>query len=151
AGVAYPNFVVFFKAPVKDSASPLPDGNTADCTHTDCVAFNGTTFYAEGTGGPNSVPQNSFVNWASAPVALGTSNPTFVKSGLPKSGGSFFTGDGAITTSADPFAVAVTAPVSPVSTTAQLQVSDVSSNVNCGSLGNFFTCYGATVTLPGVD
>jgi len=150
AGESYPTFFVFFKAPAKDKITPLPDGDVDHCASTDCVVFSGQVIYAEGTGGPNSVPQNSIADWGPVPVALGTSNPTFVKSGLPKSGGSFFTGDGAITSAADQFAVAVNAPRSPVSTTAQLSESDVSASVNCSSLSNFNKCYAADVTLPGV-
>jgi hypothetical protein len=152
AGESFPAFFVFFEAPAKDTVSPLPDGNTADCVHTDCVGFSGKTLYAERTGGvPKSKPQNSIVDWESAAVALGTSSLTFFKSALPKSGGNFFTGDGADTSSTDPFAVAVNAPRSPVSSTVELSESDVSSNLNCRSLHNFFTCFAATVTMPAVD
>src|SRR5690349_15725540 len=51
AGRSFPTFALFFTAPAKDTATPLPNGDSAHCDTTDCVHFNGATIYAEGTGG----------------------------------------------------------------------------------------------------
>lgn len=115
AGQTYPSFIVFFKAPIKDTVSPTADGDNSSppVCNGDCVQFAGITYYAEGTGGPTSPPQNSTVIWnATAKVALGTANPMLVKTGVQKNGGSIYTGDGA-PTSADTFATSLSVPVLP--------------------------------------
>ena len=173
SGESFPTFAVFFNAPVKNTNS------VADRAGQDLVTFSGITYYAEGEHGPKSKPQNSTTVWSAAAVTLLTSNPTFFKSAMPKSGGSFFTGDGAITTSRDPFAVAVTVPQAPTYSTVELRESDVSRNRNCTSPspnhnynnydkhdnhdnhdnhnhsysyspGRFFNCYRAAITIPNV-
>jgi hypothetical protein len=150
AGQQFPTFAIFFVAPQKDTVSPLPDGNLADCTNTDCAKFSGITYYAEGTGGlPNSVPQNSTVNWTADNVALGTSNPILVKSALPKSGGTLYTGDGGVPAPSNKFTSLVTSPSYTTYTTAQIAISNATS-INCTSLGNFNNCYGSDVTIPGL-
>jgi len=115
AGQTVPPFIVFFRAPIKDPVSPIPDGDNSSppvCSG-DCVQFAGITYYAEGTGGPNSPPQNSTVIWAATTkVALGTANPTRVKTGMQKAGGLLYTGDGA-PTSSDTFATSLSVPVLP--------------------------------------
>jgi hypothetical protein len=171
SGESFPTFAVFFKAPVK-----VTNNGVADRVGKDRVTFSGITYYAEGEHGPKSKPQNSTTLWSAAAVTLLTSNPTFFKSAMPKSGGSFFTGDGAITTSTDPFAVAVTVPQAPTYSTVELRESDVSENRNCTSPspnhnhnnhnnhnnhsnhspshnqspGRFFNCYRAAITIPNV-
>jgi hypothetical protein len=92
AGQSFPSFAVFFKAPVKDTASPLPDGLAGSCASTDCVIFSGITAYAETTGGPKSPVDNSMAEWAAGEVTLGTFNPTQVKSAVQKGGGTVFVG-----------------------------------------------------------
>jgi len=144
AGQTVPTFAVFFRAPVKAT------NGVADGIGEDLISFTGTTFYAEGTGGPKSPPQNSTTGWSASTVTLGTSNPTLVKSALPKSGGLFFTGDNAITTAADPFAISVTVPSAPIFSTAELLESDISTNINCSSLSHFVKCYQSAITLPGI-
>ena len=143
AGQAYPVFAVFFKAPVKDTASPLPNGDTANCATTDCVAFGGSIIYAEAGGGPTSPPQNSIQSWAAAAVTLGTFNPSLVKSAVPKGGASLFTGAGG--TSTDPFATSVVVPAGATFTTAEIQESP--DSINCTN--NFSACYRADITIPG--
>lgn len=145
AGQAFPVFAVFFKAPAKDSTSPLPNGDAAACASTDCVSFSGASFYAEGTGGPNSVPQNSTTPWAAAPVPLGTFNPTLVRSALPRAGGSLFTGSGGVSVGADPFATSVTVPAGASFTTAQ--ISESPDGAGCAN--NFSACFRSDITIPG--
>lgn len=132
AGQSYPPFVVFFKAPVKDTATPTTPDN---------IRFSGITYYAEGTGGLQSPPQNSTVPWSAADVLLGTPNPVLIKSAVQKSGGTLFTGDG-VSTGSNPFTTAVTVP--PAVTYSKAQI-DVSPNaVNCT---NFSSCYQAQVSV----
>lgn len=144
AGQAFPTFAVFFKAPVKDTASPLPDGVAGHCTTTDCVSFSGITYYAETTGGPNSPVDNSVSEWAAADVTLGTFNPTLVKSAVQKGGGNLFTGSG-IASAADPFATSVIVPAGPTFTSAVILESP--DAVSCGS--NFSACFRSDITIPG--
>ncbi len=135
--------VVFFKAPVKAV------NGVADAPGSDFVQVGGDIVYAEGTSGKNPRP-NSSVTWTGPQVSLGTTDPINVRSALPQSGGSFFTGNGATTVAADPFAVKVTVPAAPTFSTAELLESDVTSNINCTSLGNFFRCFGVEVTIPDI-
>ncbi len=120
AGQAVPTFAVFFKAPVKDAASPLPDGLAGSCATTDCVTFSGITSYAETTGGANSPVDNSISEWTAGAVTLGTFNPALVKSAVQKAGGRLFTGSGAVSTSADPFTTSVVVPAGTTFTTAEI-------------------------------
>lgn len=113
AGESRPAFAVFFKSPVK-----VVNGNF-DVNGQDFVNFSGITFYGEGTGGlPQSTPINSTEPWSAAAVALGTNNPTVVKSVVPKAGGSFFTGDGAVATAVDTWTTSVKVPAAGAFTTA---------------------------------
>lgn len=145
AGQPYPAFAVFFKAPVKDTASPLPNGDPAHCDTTDCVSFSGSIIYAEAGGGPTSPPQNSIQPWAAAAVTLGTSNPTLVKSVVPKGGASLFTGEGGISTGTDPFTTSVAVPAGTTYTSAQIQESP--DSINCTN--NFSACFRADITIDG--
>lgn len=110
------SFAVFFTSPLKVT------NGVADADGQDAVAFSGITYYAEGTGGINSVPQNSTVAFAAAPVQLGTNSPTLVRSAVQKSGGQLFTG-GAVATAADPWTTTVSVPATATYTTAELAES----------------------------
>lgn len=145
AGQAFPTFAVFFKAPVKDTVSPLPDGVAGNCASTDCVSFSGITYYAETTGGASSPVDNSVSEWTTGQVTLGTFNPTLVKSAVPKGGGSLFTGSGGVSSSADPFATTVVVPAGTTFTTAE--VSETPDSINCTN--NFSTCFRSDITIPG--
>jgi hypothetical protein len=145
AGQAVPTFAVFFKAPVKDTVSPLPDGLAGSCATTDCVIFSGTTSYAETTGGPKSPVDNSIAEWTAAEVTLGTFNPTLVKSAVRKSGGSLFTGSGGVSSSADPFTTSVVVPAGTTFTTAE--ILETPDGINCTN--NFSACYRSDITIPG--
>jgi hypothetical protein len=135
--------VVFFRAPVK-----VVNG-VADAQGTDFVNVRGELVYAEGTSGKNPRP-NSATTWTGPQVSLGTTDPINVRSALPQSGGTFFTGNGATTLATDPFTVKVTVPPAPTFSTAELLESDVTLNINCTSLGNFFRCSAVAVTVPHI-
>jgi hypothetical protein len=142
AGVGFPAFAVFFKAPVK-----VVNG-TADVEGEDEVSFSGITFYAEGTGGvPNSPPINSTERWAAADVVLGTNNPTLVKTAVPKlsTDFTFFTGEGAVSKSNDRFTTRVIVPPTTTFTTAEIFES-VFTTLNCD---NFYSCDQTQLTIPG--
>jgi hypothetical protein len=148
AGETFPTFAIFFKTPVK-----ITNG-VADGDGEDKVKISGISYYAEGTGGLNSPPDNSTNDWPVPPaeiaVVLGTCNPDLVKSAFPKSGGFFFTGGNGPSCATDPFSVSVTVPQAPTYSTVTLDEDDVSANINCASLGNFFKCFGSAVTIPNV-
>ena len=145
AGQTFPTFAVFFKAPVKDTVSPLPDGVAGSCASTDCVSFSGITYYAETTGGASSPVDNSVSEWTTGQVTLGTFNATLVKSAVPKGGASLFTGSGGVSSSADPFATTVVVPAGTTFTTAE--VSEAPDSINCTN--NFSACFRSDITIPG--
>lgn len=139
AGESAPTFVVFFRGPIKVV------NQTADDNGQDAVVFSGITYYAEGTGGPNSIPQNSTVAWSSAAVALGTDNPLLVKSSIPKGGATLFTGTGGVSRDGDRFATYVTIPPAATYTTAVIEESTFTTG--CVS---FLECYQSAITVPGI-
>jgi hypothetical protein len=143
AGQTFPTFAVFFKAPAKDTVTP---------TISDSVAFSGTTYYAEGTGGvPQSTPQNSTVPWTTASVTLGTTNPTVVKSGVQKTGGTLFTGDGAVATATDPWTTTVVVPTGFTApdgaTYTSAEINETEGLPTCA--GDLLTCNISQLTIPG--
>lgn len=149
AGQTYPTFAVFFKAPVK-----VVNG-VADEPGQDQAKFSGVTYYAEGTGGLQSPPQNSTVLWSAADVRLGTPSPVNVKSSVPKTGGSFFTGNG-VATPADPFATSVAVPTAATYTAEASIDEETFTTVLSGgaspttlTCANFTPCYLSAVTVPG--
>lgn len=149
AGQVVPTFAVFFKAPLKDTLSPLPDGVAGSCGTTDCVTFSGVTAYAETTGGANSPVDNSLGEWAAGAVTLGTDNPTLVKSALQKSGGRLFTGSGAVSTSADAFTTSVIVPAGVTFTTAVIEeTQEKTDGIDCTN-PNFSACFRSDITIPG--
>ena len=145
AGQSFPTFAVFFKAPVKDTVSPLPDGVAGNCASTDCVSFSGITAYAETTGGANSPVDNSIAEWTAGAVTLGTFNPTLVKSAVQKSGARLFTGSGGVSSAADPFTTSVAVPAGTAFTTAEILESP--DAINCTN--NFTACFRSDITIPG--
>jgi hypothetical protein len=152
---SFPGFTVFYRAPVKvanaDNTGPF------DQSGTDFVSTTVKVVYAEGTNDqPNSQPQNSVVQWpavGSSPnnlVELGTRNPTYVNSALPKDGGTLATGDDATPTDSNRFAAKVTVPAVPTITKSSILVNPVTSNddvSSCNAKGNFFTCYLSTILI----
>lgn len=172
AAEIYPTFFVYFTSPVKDQVSPTPDGQLQNAIDpltslpqpflscvagTDCARLTGTTFIAEGANGPNSQPINSVFAWTTRDVALGTANPTRVKSALSQRGGTFATGNDAIPvvsdTINDPFGALVAAPSAATATTVELLEAVVGTEATgeCATFSNFRTCFGVDVTIPGLD
>lgn len=145
AGETYPTFAVFFKAPVK-VVNGIADNPTEDA-----AKFSGTTYYAEGP----PTPPNSTVPWVAADVLLGTPSPVNVKSSVPKSGGSFFTGSG-VTTTADAFATSVTVPAA-LTYTAEASIDETTFTTGLSggvspitlTCASFTPCYSSAVTVPG--
>jgi hypothetical protein len=133
--------VLFFIAPADDTADP-PGG--------DFVKVTGTTFYAEGTGGINSPPDNSIRTWGSVQVPLGTPDPIQVKSAVPKAGGQFFTGGGGVPTSADVYASEV--KFDPLSAFAvmNLEESDA-TDAKCIGGQHFKSCFKTLLNAPQVQ
>jgi hypothetical protein len=145
-GQAYPSFAIFFNAPVLDTVTPLPNGDASRCATTDCVAFSGITYSGEGSGGGgHSAGKNAAVPWVADPVTLGTANPSLIRTALPKSGGTLFTGSGAVASGSDPFTTSVVVPPSPTFTTAEIR--EFPSTLNCTN--NFKSCFGSEITIPG--
>lgn len=147
------SFAVFFKAPTQRVT--CPSTNPA-C---DTVSLTGVTYYAETINGGTPSPQNSSELWTPPPVvALGTSNPTRIKSALPKSGGTFYTGSAGDPGTTVPFGTFVNVPAVPQTSYAQVASIDLnaigSGNPNfntCASYANFYTCYASALSIPGVD
>jgi hypothetical protein len=145
AGQAFPAVALFFEAPVKVSQNPAaPD----DAAGGDQVSLSGTTYYAEGTGGANSVPQNSKRTWGPAgPVTLGTDNPTLVQSGVPKAGGTFFTGVGGVSNGTDKLTTSVKVPAA-----ASYSKATIDEGATCVGDANFFyACYQSQLTILDGD
>lgn len=143
AGVSIGSFTVFFATPAKAVGSTLPDGVDGSCDTTDCVAFEGFTMYAEGTGGLNSPPDNSIAEWGPVYVPLGTDNPLLIESAVPKAGGTFFTGKSAVTTDQDRFATLIVVPSGASFTTATIEEQPTPG---CNAPG---ACWTSALTIPG--
>jgi hypothetical protein len=142
-GSAFPTFAVFFKAPAKVT------NGVADAAGSDVVSYSGLVYYGEGTGGPNSVPDNSIRNWSATAVTLGTANAVLVKSGVPKSGGTFYTGSGGAATAADPLTTIVKVPGRSTYTTAEVFESSIAQSCS----PNPAYCLSTELTIPrqGLD
>jgi hypothetical protein len=131
------SFVLFFNSPVADTISPTPAGS-------DLVTFSGRAITAEGFNGGKSW-NNSIDPWTAGAVTLGTANPTLIRTAVPRSGGSFFTGKGGIALSTDPIATTVALPtLATAFTTATIQEGPAAGNCNV-----FVTCFGTGLTIPG--
>ena len=142
--------VVFFRAPVK-----VVNGQ-ADAPGTDFVHVGGEITCGHGShgrDGSNSGGGGSgcdSVKWSGPTVGLTAPNPDSVSTVIPQSGGQIFTGENALTSPADPFAVLVTVPPASTFSPAELVETDVSTNINCTSLRNFHRCFGVNVTIPDI-
>jgi len=115
--------------------------------------LSGITYYAEGTGGlANSVPQNSTRSWSADAVALGTSSPNNIKSGVPQVNKTlkFFTApnrvDAALT---DQITTTVSvAGTAPITSTLTIQEAPLpTDNPGCIAQGNFYRCYVSDLTI----
>jgi len=132
-------FAVFFTSPVKDTVSPTADGS-------DFVSFSGNAVTAEGYNGGGS-PNNSRDPWTALDVVLGTSSPVKIKSAIPKSGGTFFTGDDAVTLPTDKIATKVTVP--PLTTYTTAVIEETTLQADCATSPNFLSCFSSELTIPG--
>lgn len=136
AGRSTPTFFVFFKVPVKDAVTPLPDGDAALCAKTDCVSTNGIAYTGDG-----SAPVSA---WSTSAVTLRKPDAAVVQTVVPKAGGTLFTGTG-VSLDSDLFTTLVTVPAGPQFATAQITESP--DDTNCTN--NFRTCFRSEVTIPG--
>ena len=147
AGVSYPTFAVFFKAPAKILIGVADTG-------LDYVNLSGDMVYAEGPSGGNPAP-NSVVPWATpllpVQVQLGTASDTDVRSGVPKAGGTFFTGIAGVSSGGDRFTTRVTVPEVAAFSTAQIIESEFASIASIPSIicTNFTKCWQSDITIEG--
>lgn len=149
SGRSFPEFVVFYRVPVK------VDGNgQADAPGSDYIGASVRIVYAEGTNDANSVPQNS-IGDVSLPnlILLGTLNPVTVKSAVPNSGGKLHTGAGGVPTLDNKLTELVEVPALTAVpyTTAEINVSKVfdSEDGGCMTQGHFIQCPVYSTTIPG--
>jgi hypothetical protein len=135
-GQIAPAFFVFFRVPVKDALTPLPDGDASMCAKTDCVSASGIAYTGDG-----SAPVSA---WSTAEVTLSKPNPAVVQTVVPKAGGTLFTGTG-VSLDTDLFTTLVTVPASAQFATAAISESPDAT----GCTNNFSTCFRSDVTIPG--
>jgi hypothetical protein len=151
AGASFPTFQVFYKAPVKVT------NGSADTDGSDFVNLTMQAQYAEGSNGanPNNPPDNSIRVFDAPPVLLGTSNPDRIKSGVPKTGASLYTGVAGIPSSSNKSTMlANVPPLTESFTTADLLITRVTDDANTGDAAciaqaNFRECPTYAVTIPG--
>lgn len=141
-GLESRKFIVFFRAP---AASEFPLSTDPDFSGSDYVSFDGQTAYAEGQNGNNPL-NNSVDDWPAVQVALGTSDPTEMKSGVPSKGGKFFTGQSGVPNGTDKFATTIIVPQSAFNTTAEISEGETTTQ-SCSNYMN--TCYGVQIGVPG--
>ena len=148
-GATFAAFTVFFKAPQSVDSPTICAGSTEPVVTTPCntVRTRVDLVYSEGTNDlPTGLPNSTQTSGELKLVALGTTNPSFVKSAAPKSGSKLFTGNGVpaagLPGEFKEFTEAVTLPTLGASyryAQASIKVSDDSS-AQCTNLGNFKTC-----------
>jgi len=152
SGAASDAFTVFYQAPAKNQ-----DGHF-DLPNSDFVDLHMRILYAEQLGGvPQSRPQNSIVEFDTATasprgsVTLGTANADLIRSGVPKSGATLYTGAGGKPTTTNRSAMLVGIPATGSITTAQLQITREldSDQGECLNQGHFRECPSYAVTVPG--
>jgi hypothetical protein len=151
AGDSFPPFNVFYEAPAK-----VIQG-VADADGTDLVKLDIRVVYAEGTNGGNPRP-NSVIDVpmpdANAAV-LGTENPLLVKSALPNSQSTLFTGVGiaqlgAVATATDPWTTTVVIPANFSAPTGNYTVATIAEALSDVPLAsNLFTKESTQLTIPG--
>jgi hypothetical protein len=150
-------FTVFYEAPAKVV------NNNADVPNSDFVKLDIEVIYAEGTAGSN--PRENSRLPIDMPnddrVTLGTENPTFVKSVVPKNGTTtLFTGVGAAVgvpaTEQDPWTTTVIVPegfIPPTLNGGKYTIATIEedlSGATCQSqASNLLNCSTSTLTIPG--
>ena len=147
-GDKFPAFTVFYLAPSNvDSSAGCATNPSTDCN---TVKTKVDLIYAEGTNDvPTGLPNSTQTSGVQQLVALGTTNPNFVKSALPRGvPATIFTGSGVpkagIAGEFKEFTESATLPA--ISNTyrygqASIKVrEDDSGDSQCTNLGNFKTC-----------
>jgi hypothetical protein len=160
AGAKFPSdgssFTVFYESPSKSPSDLLPP-------NTYSVKLNSTFLYSEGENGNNPVGQPSRIlcedNQANCPtIGLGTTNPTLVRSAVPKTGlalatGAFDSPNVSPNSGGYPFAAKVDVPVlgtvfeKPAEI--ELKVPGPTDPIQqlCTGSGQLATCRQATITI----
>ncbi len=129
------SFVLIFKGPVA-VAAPLP---------ADRIDFAWQATYAEALNDNTGAARQDTQTGLAAPVALGTPLATKVQSTVPRSGGTFFTGNTGVATAADPWTTTVAVPGRLTYTTALIE-EFIDAN-SCSA--DLLTCNLSSLTIPG--
>ena len=148
--VNFPALTVFYKAPSNVDSPTGCAGGGSPFTACNTVKTQVTLSYAEGVNDvPTGFPNSTQSSEAKQLVALGTTNPNFVKSALPRGvPATIFTGSGVpkagLAGEFKEFTESATLPA--ISNTyrygqASIEVrDDVGGDSQCTNLGNFKTC-----------
>lgn len=124
-----------------------------EATGATSIAFEGTAYFAEGTGGlTTSIPQNSAKTWIAENVNLGTSSPSNIKSGVPQVNKTlkFFTASNSVDLElTDQITTTVSVPgTAPITATLTIaETAELPDDTNCIAQGNFYRCYTSTLTI----
>lgn len=129
------SFVLIFKGPVA-VASPLP---------ADRIDFAWQASYAESLNDSAGASRQDTQTGLAPPTALGTPLITQVQSTVPRTGGTFFTGNTAVATAADPWTTTVNVPARLAYTTAM--ILEATALNSCAP--DLLTCNSSTLTIPG--
>lgn len=144
-GQTFPALTVFFLAPSsKDSPSTCP-ASTAPLTDCNTVKTQVDLIYSEGTNDlPTGLPNSTQTSGPSNLVALGTTNPTFVKTAVPKGLATrLFTGTVPAPGPTTQFTEDSAIPGLPTGNRyarASISIKPSVNDAQCINLGNFTTC-----------
>lgn len=114
------------------------------------IMFGFEARFREGKAGTNPSPNSdgALVRTVTTPVA--SLSIQSVKSFIVKGGGKLFTGSNATATSDDKFTTFVTVPPASSYSVAEINESEVTSNLNCSTRKNFYSCYETDISIPGI-
>jgi hypothetical protein len=152
AGASIAAFTVFYKAPLQNLNGHF------DTPGSDLVDLHLRVVYAERLGGvPRSRPHNSVAEFDTASgsprgsVVLGTANPDLIKSGVPKTGASLYTGTAGVPTADNRSTMLAGIPGTGAISTAQLRITREleGEQGECLNQGHFRECPTYDVTVPG--
>ncbi len=129
------SFVLIFKGPVA-VAAPLP---------ADRIDFAWKVTYGEAVNDNTGASRQDTQTGLAAPVALGTPLATKVQSTVPRTGGTFFTGNTGVATATDPWTTTVAVPGRLTYTTALIE-EFIDAN-SCSA--DLLTCNLTSLTIPG--
>jgi hypothetical protein len=125
------SFTVLFSAPVQGNIPAAPDA----------VNFSWAFNYAEGPNdNPGSAHQDT--QFGTAVTSLGTPTDSQVKSFVPASGGTIFTGLDGVATAADPWTTTVSIP-------SLAEATVVESLILQSCSADLLTCNASELTIPG--